>query len=244
MTKVILIVIIIILITVTCIGTLIITGIAGAGYFLWSKKPVVPTPQATVYEITSTVNPELIETTPLAEITPEATELPEIAQETQEQVSYDSKLKAIYTGSGDPQFPAGVRLTYGENDSTYKDFYSGEPYEFAKKLFKNSTWEIYEDGTFKFLPGSRMPRKNYYPLKGTATVAWNMVGLTNYSMEGPAGDDKNRFEIAGNINLDRSKPQLQLVFTYKFYPDKDINFGVKNGKVNLMTTVMQDVTKK
>jgi hypothetical protein len=234
--KLILAAVIIIFLAVTFIGILIITGIAGAGYYLWSKKPAVPTPQATVYEIATEMTPRQ------AEITPETSEVPEIQTPVKE--NQDRKLKVVYKGSGEPKFIAGVRLTYGENESVYKDFIEGEPYEFARKLFKNSTWEIYDDGTFRFVPGSRMPREQYYPLTGTATVAWDMIGLTNYSMKGPAGDDKNRFEITGNINLDRSVPQLQIVFTYKFYPDKDLNFGAKNGKVTLMTTVTQDVTKK
>lgn len=228
--------VIIIFLAVAFTGILIITGIAGAGYYLWSKKPAEPTPQATVYEIATEMTPVQ------AESTPEPSEVPEIQTPFQE--IQERKLKVIYKASGEPKFIAGVRLTYGENESIYKDFTEGEPYEFARKLFKNSTWEIYDDGTFRFVPGSRMAREKYYPLTGTATVAWDMIGLTNYSMEGPAGDDKNRFEITGNINLDRSIPQLQIIFTYKFSPDKDLNFGAKNGKVTLMTNVTQDVVKK
>jgi hypothetical protein len=239
--KIVLVIVLLVLIMGACVGVVLITGVLGGSYFIMSRTKSIPgtpfpLPHATVYAIT-----------PLAQTTPEPTEISgqtTVTEKTPVQITSQGKLKALYIGTGDPQFPAGIRLIYDDNESNYKEFSSGEPYEFAKKLFKNARWEIYEDGTFHLVPAITMPRQKFYPLKGTAMVAWNMVSLTNYSAKGPAGDDKNRFDITGNINLDRTKPQLQLVFAYKFAIDKELNFGEKHEVIKLSATVMQEVEKK
>jgi uncharacterized membrane protein len=228
-----------------CIGAFLITGLAGGAYFyIKGKKPTVIAMETPVSEYTplSETGTTEISTTETGEPTEvSTTEAPLAPTETSQ-----GNAEIIYVGAVEPEFPGGVRIIYDEDGKDYKDFTSGPPYEFARKLLKNSKWEIYSDKTFSFVPGGNMPRKNFYPLKGTAIETKDMVALTNYTAEGyEGGDEENKFNIAGTIQLDRSKPKLQLVFEYKFKTDKELNFGEAPGKELKMTvTIMQDVEKQ
>jgi len=225
------------------IGGCLLTVLAGAiagGFYLYSKKgpPAGPTPEISLEEPVSVEEPVNI---------PDNTETPDTTQEEipdNTEVS-DSNLQSLYIGTGDPEFPGGVRLSDPENPSDYEDFSSGEVYDFAKKLIKNSRWEIYKDDTFKFTPGAKMPRNDLYPLDGTAYETGKMVALTNFTIEGSGGGGKDDFSIAGNINLENEKPQLQLVMEYTFRADKQFNLGVPEGKKKKVTfTVLQEMDKK
>jgi len=226
-----------------CLGGLLVTGLAGAAYFYLSGKqptPVAmetPAPEYTPLSETGSTTEVSTTETGSTEVSTTETGTSEISNENGE---------IVYAGTADPEFPGGVRIIYDEDGKDYKDFSSGEPYEFAKKLLKNSKWEIHSDKTFTFVPGGTMPRNSFYPLKGSAIETKDMVALTNYTAQGyEGGDEDNKFNIAGTIQLDRSKPKLQLVFEYKFKTDTELNFGETPGKELKMTvTVMQDVEKQ
>ena len=215
------------------VGLIGVIGGGGAYYFFSKEGKEISNPTDETGEVVIIESgEEPVEISYSTEETGEAGEIPDEPDEQNEQDEQESNedIKSLYIGTGEPDFPGGVRLCDPKNTSDYQDFTDGEVYNFAKKLFKNARWEIYKDGTFNFIPGAEMPRNDLYPLSGTGYETGKMVALTNYTVDGSGGDSKNSFDIAGNISLEFEKPQLQLVLQYTFKADDELNFGLEKGK--------------
>lgn len=245
---------VVVLIIVGCLIVGILGLIGGGGYlFLSSKKPPVasPTVQTEPVEVSSdgsedvheVVEPDVVQATPVEEVQPAPTE--NVTEDVEPDEVALANISKVYMGTGEIELPGGVRLVYDEDGTEYKDFSEGEVYEFVQKFFKNSKWEICEDGSFRFTPGSPVSRKELSPITGTAQDIGTMIALTNFTADPSVMEKDYRLNVTGNINLDRSTPKLQLVFEYKFNADSKLNFGEKEGKrVHLLVTVMQEVTKE